>query len=198
LKDIRTIVHDLNAALAKLDPPADPRFRGPASAASIEAAQQELGIALDADLVEFLSCMDGQEPDGWGCLGDPIVPKFRFGPEPVHFSGWGWFLGIDGIVERTLLFREFTAENYEERYECLGPASFHEEYLQLVGSDNPTCIAIDLRPAPGGVLGQIVAINDQPNYVVVLAPSFRAFLQSVADGYAEGRFEYREGAWSEP
>jgi len=49
----------------------------------------------------------------------------------------------------------------------------------------------------GGVVGQIVAINDQPNHVVVLAPSFGEFLQSILDGYKNGRFQYSEGAWSE-
>lgn len=64
-------------------------------------------------------------------------------------------------------------------------------------SDNPTSIAIDFRPATGGVLGQVVAINDQPNYVDVLARSYRAFMQMIVDGYDSGRFTYKEGAWGE-
>lgn len=198
MKNMKTIARDLLSALSKLDPPVDPRFRGPASPEAIQQAQIQLGLALDPDLIEFLRCIDGQEPDGYGYLGDPIVPQFRFGPEPVHFSGWGWLLGIEQIVEMTLWWREMAEENEDEEYECHGPASFHGDYLHLMRAENPTSIAIDLRPLEGGVLGQIVAINDQPNHIVVLAPNFREFLQMVVDGYENGRFQYRDGAWTEP
>lgn len=198
METMKTIADDLVTALAKLDPPANPRFRGPASAEAIQQAQDRLGIALDPDLIEFLMCMDGQEPEGYGFLGDPIVPRFRFGSDPVHFSGWGWLRGIEQIVELTLWYRDMALENEDEVYECHGPAGFHRDYIQLVSSENPTSIAIDLRPLEGGVVRQIVAINDQPNHIVVLAPNFRAFLQSVVDGYKNGRFQYTEGIWSEP
>lgn len=123
---------------------------------------------------------------------------FRFGPEPVHFSAWGWLLGIEQIVDLTLWYRDLAEENEDEKYECRGPACFHGDYIQLVSSTNPTSIAIDPRPLEGGTIGQVVAINDQPNYVVVLAPSLREFLRSIADGYDNGRFQYRDGVWSEP
>ena len=198
MKNMKTIARDLMSALSKLDPPVDPRFRGPASPEAIQQAQVQLGVALDHDLIEFLMCIDGQEPDGWGYLGDPIVPKFRFGPEAVHFSGWGWLLGIEQIVEVTLWWRDMAEENEDEEYECHGPACFHGDYIQLMRSENPTSIAMDLRPLDGGVVGQVVAINDQPNHIVVLASNFREFLLSVVEGYENGRFQYRDGTWSEP
>jgi cell wall assembly regulator SMI1 len=198
MKNTTILARDLIKALAKLDPPMNPMFRGPASKEAIQQAQIRLGVALEPDLIEFLMCIDGQEPDGWGFLGDPIVPQFRFGPEPEHFSGWGWLRGIEQIVELTLWYRDMAKENEDEVYECHGPACFHGNYLQLISSENPTSIAIDSSPLPGGVVGQIVAINDQPNHIVVLAPNFREFLQSVVDGYENGRFKYRDGVWSEP
>ena len=202
--NMKTIARDLIRTLAKLNPPVEPKFRGPALTEAIQQAEVKLGVALDKDLIEFLMCIDGQEPDGYGYLGDPIVPQFRFGPEPEHFSGWGWLIGIEQIVEMTLWWRDVVEENDEnrqaddEQYECHGPAGYHGDYLHLMRTENPTSIAIDLRPAEGGVLGQIVAINDQPNHIVVLAPNFREFLQMVVDGYENGRFQYKEGAWSEP
>jgi cell wall assembly regulator SMI1 len=191
--DMEIIARDLVAALAKLDPPPDPRFRGPAQEEAIRQAQVKLRVAFDKDLIEFLRCIDGQEPEGAADFcwfpGDPIVPMFRFGPDPVQFSGWGWLLGVEQIVEHTLRYRGMAEENADEIYECIGPACFHGDYIQLVSSENPTSIAIDLRPLEDGVLGQIVEINDQPNYVVVLAPSLREFLRSIADGYENGRFK---------
>lgn len=203
MKNMKTIARDFIEALAKLDPPVDAKFRGPASKEAIEQAQVKLGVTLDNDLIEFLLCINGQEPGDpepapYWFLGDPIVPSFRFGPEPVQFSGWGWLLGIEQIVEITLWYRDFAEENEGEQYTCLGPAYFHGDYIQLISATNPTSIAIDLHPAEGGTVGQIVALNDQPNYVVVLAPSFREFLQMVVDGYENGRFKYNDGTWSEP
>ena len=202
MENMEMIARDLVAALAKLDHPPNPRFRGPAQEGDIRQAQVRLGVALDDDLIEFLRCIDGQEPEGAADFcwfpGDPIVPMFRFGPDPVQFTAWGWLLGVEQIVEHTLRYRGMAEENADEIYECIGPACFHGEYIQLVSSENPTSIAIDLRPLEGGVLGQIVAINDQPNYVVVLAPSLREFLRSIADGYENGRFKYADGTWSEP
>lgn len=58
---------------------------------------------------------------------DPVVPQFRFGPEPVHLSGWGWLLGIEQIVEHTWWYRAFAKENAAEVYQSLGPATFHGE-----------------------------------------------------------------------
>jgi cell wall assembly regulator SMI1 len=129
---------DLIKTLAKLDPPVNPRFRGPASPEAIEQAQAELGVALDHDLVEFLRCIDGQEPEGYGFLGDPIGPQYRFGPEPVHFSGWGWLLGIEQIVEMTLWWRDIADEVEDEEYECHGPAGFHSDYLQSLALHFPS------------------------------------------------------------
>jgi cell wall assembly regulator SMI1 len=202
MESMRAIARDLVAALAKLDPPPDPRFRGPVQEEAIRQARVKLGVALDDDLIEFLRCIDGQEPEGAADFcwfpGDPIVPMFRFGPDPVQFTAWGWLLGVEQIVEHTLRYRGMAEENADEIYECIGPACFHGDYIQLVSSENPTSIAIDLRPLEGGVVGQIVAINDQPNYVVVLAPNLREFLRSIADGYENGRFKYADGNWSEP
>src|SRR3954470_11373731 len=143
MEDMKIIARDLVAALAKLEPPPDPRFRGPAQEGAIRQAQVKLGVALDNDLIEFLMCIDGQEPEGSAALsnfpGYPIVPSFRFGPEPVHFSAWGWLLGIERIVDLTLWSRDRAQENKDEEYKCLGPACFHGDYIQLV--------SVTIRPA---------------------------------------------------
>jgi len=149
MQDMKAIANDLMCALAQLRPPVDPKFRGPASQEAIRQAESQLNVALEDELIQFLFCFDGQEPESHGFLGDPIVPQIRFGPDPVHFSGWGWLLGIERIVEFTLLYRELFEENQEEKYECHGPAHFHGDYIQLMGADNATGIAIDLRPLPG-------------------------------------------------
>ena len=115
MENMETIARDLVAALAKLDPPPDPMFRGPAQEGAIRQAQVELGVALDRELIDFLMCIDGQEPEGSAAIynfpGDPIVPRFRFGPEPVHLSAWGWLLGIERIVDLTLWYRDRAEEN---------------------------------------------------------------------------------------
>ena len=62
------------------------------------------------------------------------------------------------------------------------------------GGGNYQCL--DLDPAPGGNVGQIINFDHEVGATEVLAPSFRAFLAAFADDLEAGRFapwEDRQG-----
>lgn len=201
---MKNIIEQLTVALKTCDPPLDPGFAGPANEEALRRAEATLNVQFGDDLKAFLLCANGQQNDGtWQTFattftGDPIVPGLRFGPASEHFSAWGWLLGVEGIVKYTLAFRQIVEINHDEQYESHGPAGFHDRYILISAADDPVSLGIDLQPRKGGIPGQIVTINDQPNHVAVIAPNLEAFLRTVADGYRDGRFKLQQnGTWCE-
>lgn len=194
------VVTKLRKAFSAVTPPINPNFAPPASSHEVEEAEFALNLSFPPELIELLLSVNGQLRGG-DEASDPIFPMSRFGPERSQFSGGGWLLNVQDIVEQTLSFREYVADTRDtEHYTLFGPTNFHDRFIILSESGNPESLALDLQPSAGGTVGQVVAINDQPNNLAVLSPNLRSFLTMIAEGYLIGRFVYGEvfqEAWSD-
>ena len=88
-----------------------------------------------------------------------------------------------------------------EPFEAFGPAAYHDHFLVFTATENSDLLAIDLRPGPGGKVGQVVMVRTQPCQVAVLAPGLREFLAGLLAGYSSGRFRADTGGafpvWTE-
>ena len=63
---------------------------------------------------------------------------------------------------------------------------------------NAASICVDLAPPPGGTYAQIVAVNEEPCAVGLLARDLIEYLEILTDGYGSGRFFRGEfGVWGE-
>lgn len=195
LEAMRKLLDDLEAALQAQSPPMTAKFAKPATEAAIRKAEEDLETTFPDDLRVFLLCANGQKTDKDGIYpaGDFIVPSMKFVPGGSELSAWGFFLQLDKIVEHTGYQYELSEyDDDDEGRKYFGPVAYHHRQIILTQADDPVSIALDLQPAEGGQVGQVITFNDQPDYTAWLAPSLSVFLQMMVDGYRAGRFQRHE------
>jgi|JI9StandDraft_1071089.scaffolds.fasta_scaffold03065_15 cell wall assembly regulator SMI1 len=175
---------------ASLTPPLISLLNPPASEVDIRAAENELQIDFPSELKELLLFANGQP-----YLSEelsPFVPGFRFAD--IGWRGrasYGWLLSIEDIVSWVQHKRDLYPtylESTDETFETTGPVQFHDRFIDFTASENSDNLLLDMNPAPGGHVGQVVMMNTQPCHLAVLAPSLGVFLDMLIDGFQTGRF----------
>lgn len=150
----------------------------PVTPQALADAEALLGRRLPADYVDFLRLHDGQrfvphESGGTGTLA-PIFSAFEI-------------LSLAHAAGEWRSMREW--DDDDEDIETEGPVRAryaHEAwwpFTVIYGSSHHHCL--DLDPAPGGKVGQVIVVSMKDLRRSVLAPSFTAFVQrlvSVLDG----------------
>lgn len=178
----------------------------PAKLSDIRRAERDLQVEFPSELVEVLLFANGQPYDQEST--SPIFPGVRFAD--IGWRGrasYGWLMSIDEIVERVKWTRqeyEEFGESPDEPFVLTGPVCYHNRFIDFTASENSDNLVIDLMPAAGGSVGQVVMMSTQPCHLGVLAPSISEFLDIVIDGFLSGRFlpfddeEYQpwwDGGW---
>ena len=148
-------------------------FGEPVTAKSLEETVTFLGRDLPTAYVDFLREHDGQrfvtgDIPGAGTLA-PIFGAFEILPVSYARGEWRsmreWGEGMGGI-------------------EAVGPVRAvyaHEAwwpFTVIYGSSHHHCI--DLDPAPGGDVGQVIVVSMKDDRRTVIAPSLDAFLERLA------------------
>jgi len=183
-------IRELCNVIEKLDPPIKPRLRVAAREEEIRSAENSLGLAFPEELKHFLLCHDGQDfYSSASGYGDPLIPMMR---QPANGKGYShyWMCGVKEIVECTVSYRDDLDCFQDERFETIGPARYHDQFIVFTNTENADCLVIDLLPEPGGVVGQVVLFSTQWPELIVLAPDLETFLQSLTADYRKGRFQH--------
>lgn len=173
-----------------LAPPYKAVLNPPATIEEVRNAERELNVELPSELVELLLFANGQ-PYLKETIS-PIFPGVRFAD--IGWRGqasYGWLSSIDEIVERVNWARqeyEEYGESPDEPFELTGPVCYHNSFIDFTASENSDNLVIDLMPAAGGSIGQVVMMSTQPCHLGVLAPSISDFLDLVIEGFLNGRF----------
>ena len=175
---------------ATLEPPLVAGLNAPAHSSEIWNAERELDVEFPEDLRELLLCANGQPYQT--ATVSLFIPGYRFAD-----TGWrgrasyGWLLDADQIAQRTKWTREEYeqfAGSHDETFELTGPVYFHNRFIDFTASENSDNLVLDLMPAPGGSVGQVVMMSTQPCHLAVLAPSIASFLDLIIDGFSQHRF----------
>lgn len=193
---MRELMTDLIRVFGSLDPPLNPCFLPPALASDIADAQAELGLSFPDDLKNLLLSTNGQVLGGNGFFYppeevDPVFPAIRFRPGELGTTSSTWLNGAQAIVSTTESARQWYRElKHDGPFETHGPAYYHDQVISFTTTENSDSLVIDLQPAPGGHVGQVVMVRTQPFQLAVLAPSLTSFLTLVLEGYKSGRFRF--------
>lgn len=186
-------IAELNEIHAQLTPPLISRLNPPAAPEEITAAERELGVQFPSDLRELLLCVNGQ-PYRSGMEVSPFLPGHRFADADVGWGGrasYGWLLSLEEIVERVKWSREMydeVGESEDEPFKLTGPVVFHNRFIDFTASENSDNLVVDLQPAPGGTVGQVVMMMTQPCQLGVIAPGISEFLDLIIEGFRRGRY----------
>lgn len=182
-------------------PEATSNLRPPASEEQIAACESALGVEFPQAFREFYLLHDGEEEDEETCVlhnKHRILPlqdiveqaqtrsSFAEACEVKTFADWradieDGLLAISGSVkalQHSPGWIQFTET----------PFSF-----SLSASDNDFCRCIDLDPAPGGVVGQVIEIDETDEVFTVIANSFEEYLARYAEELLDGRYAVKRG-----
>jgi parallel beta-helix repeat protein len=155
---------------------------GGAQEAAITELEGQLGHTLPSELRTMLQAHDGSDAvrviEYWSTLSVRGILE--------DWKGWCEFLDDEDCPEES-------TPNGPVR-----PAWWSPHWVPVATNHAGDCLVLDFGPTAGGVAGQVVEVWHDDADRLVLAPSWKAFLERYADDLDAGRFAFNaEEGWLE-
>jgi cell wall assembly regulator SMI1 len=151
----------------------------PAERAELVAAEARLSMRLPTVLRAFYGLQNGTSAFG-------VFPALE--PDQTPFGP----LAIDE-VELLEADAEDDAGEAEEDFEVdagVRPEFWNPGWIPFATNDAGDYLLLDMSPARGGRVGQIIEWRHDTNERRIAAPSLEALLKQIADGLESGRYTY--------
>ena len=146
-----------------------------------EIAETEalLGVSFPDDVRASYLIHNGQALDSGGLI-----------------DGWE-LLSLENIHDQWSVWKDLLdgGDFAESRSEPRGPIVadwWHPKWIPLTYDGSGNHHSLDLAPAPGGTVGQIIIMWHDDAERPLVAPSFRAWLEQFADGLEQGDYSYSD------
>jgi cell wall assembly regulator SMI1 len=154
-----------------------------ASAEQVSAAEEALGVTFPADVRETYRLHDGQGP--WAS-----------GYPPAFLYGWEW-LSLERVVEDWNVWKGLLDEGQFGGWTVEAAAGvrevwWHPGWVPLTDGPGGDHHCLDLAPAAGGKVGQVISMWHDYEDRSRLAWSFAEWLGAFADQLEEGRWGVNE------
>ncbi|GAB2706710.1 SMI1/KNR4 family protein [Kitasatospora kifunensis] len=152
----------IESALERLAPAVAAALPAGASEEQLVAAEQQLGVALPADVLDFYRRHDG-------------LPG-------VHVSGYGPVHSLGQLLKDALERAEDADEpmDEEEDGEIRRDIGWSARWIPLIPQGNGDVVCVDLDPPTPERLGQIIDWTHEGWTADYLAPSWREYLDAFA------------------
>lgn len=154
-------------------------LRPPATMARIRATEKELGVRFPEDVRRCYLLHDGQNADSRG-----------FPPAFLH--GWEW-LSLERMVDEWRVWKDLVDAG--DLVDCVTEPDagvredwYHPGWVPITYSGCGDHHCLDLAPAPGGTVGQIIEVWHDMASRPVVAPSFIRWLEHFAAELEEGDY----------
>jgi cell wall assembly regulator SMI1 len=177
---MKTVWDRIHVWLAANAPVVLATLRPGASEDEIRAAEREMGVALPEDVKACYRIHDGQEGRvppgflyGWGLL--PLARVRKWQRTLVRLVEGGDFDGLKGAP--------------------MGPVRddwYHPAWIPITSNTLGDAFCLDLAPAPGGDVGQVIIWYHDYTNRGVTERSFALWLAHFADELESGRWSYSE------
>ena len=161
-------------------------LRPGATEEQVAATEQTLGVVFPEDVRQSYRCHDGQGLDPM--LGCAVGGGFVTG---------GDFLSLDGIVDQWKVWKDLLdSDTFDGMASDPQPGVksdwWNPKWVPIThdGSGNHFCL--DLDPAPGGKIGQIITMWHDGSEREVIDDSFSDWLSQLANEYERGEWVYSE------
>jgi len=163
----------------------------PASESDIKLVEEETGIKLPEDFVNFLRTQNGANGvsplfgDGHELLTcQQIIAVYKYGLKNHKIS-------TDDLLQYQE-WKELASENLISINGPVKPHESHTNWLPISDQNGDILRYLDFDPAKGGTLGQVIEVDWECFRWQVLAPSFKAFLSKYYDELINGHYEVDE------
>jgi cell wall assembly regulator SMI1 len=188
----RELWEQVESLLAKHVPDMVAALRPPADPAKLAAAEAHFGVRLPEELRFAYLRHDGcyVESDDTVRL---FLPYYRWHSLDECVAYWDI---LKPFYDRTFPDRDMYPDD-EENWtdELVRPSLWIPAWIPIGGSGTEANLCADMRPAPAGVLGQLIETSDYPTYH---SPGFDAYLRWLIRGLSEGtiRYDMKRPGWA--
>jgi cell wall assembly regulator SMI1 len=182
---VRDVWGRIEAVLRATAPELHARLAPGAAAEDLAAAQSALGWELPDDLRESYTIHDGS------------------GEASVVPHDWRWGTGCpllslaDAVRDRHMWVSWLDGGSFEGRAASprgpIRPVWWNRRWLPVTWDGGGDHLCIDLDPAPGGRPGQVIYFSHEEGPMVVVAESWRAYLERYAAALESGNLRFEGG-----
>lgn len=166
------------------------KLPGPAELAQVETAEQAMGMALPAELRESYLLHDGQE---YGELELNIFPTPADAYDDMAFC----LLPIARVADEWKVWKDlidggdFEGE-FGEPASGIADAWWSDGWIPVAGNGGGDFLCVDMRPAAGGTVGQVICAWHDDAERHLLAPSWGSYLEQLAADLESGSLHYSQ------
>lgn len=180
---MREVWQRIEAALRATAPDLVAQMPDGASAVAIAALEARLGLALPDEVRELYALHDGSG-------GAEILPQWNYG----RVNGVS-LLPLNRVVSEREIWIELLDGGDFEGSEATpdGPIKqdwWNRRWVPVTSNGGGDHLCIDLDPAPGGTVGQVIDFSHESGPKSVVASGLRAFLAAYADDLESGRLRF--------
>ncbi len=166
-------------------------FSEGASENEIESSERTIGITFPRSIRLFYSMHDGSNRI-WICEKGYIMPLNT----PVGITKRRSY-SYNSVVKRWTLLKEllddgsFVGRGFQSVPK--GPIRtdhWNSSWIPITDNENGDHLCLDMAPAKGGKIGQIIEWDHEIGAKCVVAASFQVWLEQLADGIEMGQYRY--------
>ncbi len=147
----------------------------------IQRAEDFFGVKFPDDVKESYRIHNGQ------------------GEESYYLFPHLEFLSLEAMIGMWQSWQEVGSEGFEYAQEDIDEGVWkgwwHPKWIPLTYESNGACECLDLAPAPGGAVGQIILVEWQESTRGIVAPNFRAWLSEFATELERGEYLFSENGY---
>ncbi|MGQ0799161.1 MAG: SMI1/KNR4 family protein [Pseudomarimonas sp.] len=193
--DIEALWRRIDAALGKHAPAVLETLSGPASAKPLAALERELGQPVPDDLRRAWAVHDGQDDELEDHLLFVDLPFYgvaaaraarKEGREVAKL------LGIDNEQDDFVAWHALVDDGIGSIDGPVKARNFNAAWVPIGAFNGDVFRYVDLDPAPGGRVGQVIEVDPESVSWRVLAPSFGDLLARFADALDAGEIDWDE------
>ncbi|MEX2216341.1 MAG: SMI1/KNR4 family protein [Phycisphaeraceae bacterium] len=157
------------------------RTNGPASPDQIKAAEASLELTLPQDVIETYLIHNGST--------SPVFP-YGYNLSTLDEMKKDWSSWMAGEPEAHKLLEVLDPIELIQR-----DYFWHPRWVPIATNQSGDHDILDLAPAAGGTIGQIIDFSHEVGACRVVASSWRDHLQQLVDGLESGKYHWEENGW---
>lgn len=178
---MQTVWRRIDSWLATHAPQVMESLHSGATDEEIAQAEAFLGVDFPDDLRLSYQIHDGQAEGSYS-----LFPYLEF-------------LSLQNMVVRSQKWQDGENEDFrcepENISEGIWNGWWNRYWIPFTTEGNGACQCVDLAPAAGGCVGQVVMIEWQEPGRWLVAPSLRAYLETFADALERGEYRFSENGY---
>lgn len=190
---------DIQAWVSENAPSHLPHLNGPANADEIEMVENEIGLKLPEDFKEFLKLHNGEDDTSWlAILGDgnqlltceSIINQYKIEQQVGRDL-------LDPEMETVEFWKDRVAGNVIFIKGAVQPLTLHQRWIPFTNMNGDVIRYFDFSPAPGGVAGQVIEVDQEGCVYEVVANSFSDMLEAYLSDLRNGKYQVDEEGYIE-